>query len=110
MLRHLREPIEDGVTHPAEAEVEWLCTHTVGQRWLNGVAQHYAEERPAELAVLLRCMGRLHPDTVGRWGYTFVSLWGFSHGSEEVRDAALRALERWGGPLAVKLLREHTKR
>lgn len=104
----LDEPIEDGVTHPAEDVIdENLRINSYECRdWLSrAIAEHY-QARPSISASIVRCVGRLEYDRVGHWGMQ-VADDALRHRDVEVREAAVRALEAWGGCEAVGMLRAH---
>ena len=102
------EPIEDGFCHPAEqvlrlsisenkpALVEWL--HTI----ISGGSSPLS-------ANLLRCVGRLQAKEVAGWGIALASK-ALQQVDLEVRDAAVQALELWGTPDSIKLLKTHQEK
>ena len=104
----LDEPIEDGVTHPAEALIdEALRTNSSKCRdWLAQVLVEHYQTRPSISASIVRCIGRLEYDRVGNWGM-HVADDALRHKDVEVREAAVRALEAWGGSEALGMLRSH---
>ncbi|MCH7840306.1 MAG: hypothetical protein IID38_08745 [Planctomycetes bacterium] len=105
----LDEPIEDGVTHPAEHVIdEALRTNSSECRdWLSRVLVEHYQTRPSISASIVRCIGRLEYDQVGRWGMR-VADHALRDKDVEVREAAVRALEAWGGCEALSILRSHS--
>lgn len=102
------EPIEDGVTHPAEHVIDealrtnsWEC-----RDWLSRALVEHYQTRPSISASIVRCVGRLEYDRVGNWGMR-VADDALRHKDVEVREAAVRALEAWGGCEALGVLRRH---
>lgn len=104
----LDEPIEDGVTHPAEHVIdEALLTHSSEcLDWLSWVLIENYDTRPSLSAAIVRCIGSLEYDQVGHWGMR-VADDALQHKHVEVREAAVRALEAWGGCEALGMLRNH---
>jgi hypothetical protein len=104
----LEAPMEDGITHPAEELIdEALRAGTSDCRdWLSRVLVEHYEARPSISASIVRCVGRLEYDQVGHWGM-HVADDALRHEDVEVREAAIRALEDWGGCEALRLLRSH---
>lgn len=104
----LTEPIEDGVTHPAERVIdEALCADSAEcQDWLSQVLVETYKTRPSISASIVRCIGRQEYDRVGNWGMRVVDD-ALQNSDAEVRDAAICALEAWGGSVAIQMLRRH---
>jgi hypothetical protein len=106
LLESLREePVEDGLTHPEEAILrKALYTYAAEVRaWLK---QRTSSGLAAKRAGLLRLVGRLSQLQAAPWGYALIAN-ALNDQDLEVRDAAIKALELWRGPLALKILREH---
>ena len=103
------KPIEDGIEHPAEMVIKdilpkdggWLCF-----AWLSRVIEEHAQSRPSVTASIIRCIGRLRPDEVAPWGASIVEDV-LRHKDAEVREAGIRALEAWGGHVALRMLYHH---
>ena len=108
LIQSLNEtPIEDGYQHPAEDIIQDAVDNRLD---LANIIQTLFIENyksPAIAAGLLRCIGRLNYKHVRPWGIVVV-LGGIRHDDIEVRDAALRALELWGGLEAIDILRNYT--
>lgn len=102
------EPIEDGVAHPAELVIaEVLCKNpSACKNWLSRALAEHQVTHASLAASIVRCIGRLEYDQVGAWGMG-VAGDALRHGSVEVREAAVRALEAWGGRKALEKLRNH---
>jgi hypothetical protein len=99
-----QRPIEDGVTHPAEAEVRaWLdADRSAACDWLSRAIR---KERNSP-AMIIRIIGRQDFKLAGQWGLC-VADEGLQHSDAEIREAAVRALEAWGGSDALSILRRH---
>lgn len=102
------EPIDDGYSHPAEDVIEKaLKKHNISAPlWVQAI---YSEniKHPSLAGGLLRCVGRLKNDLVEPWGRNMARR-GLSHPDVEVREAAIRALEMWGGQESAEALKNHT--
>lgn len=104
----LDEAIEDGVGHPAESVIrEGLATNRLAN-WdvLTEILTTNYDSRPSLCASLIRCFGRLERKLVGKWGLIEVER-ALLHSDAEVRDAAIRALEEWGGEESRRILCDH---
>ena len=104
----LDEPIEDGVTHPAEHVIDEALRKNSSEcrDWLSETMVEHYQTRPSIGASIVRCIGRLESDRVGNWGM-HVADDALRHKDVEVREAAVRALEAWGGCEALSMLRSH---
>lgn len=98
------EPVEDGFSHPLEQRLKDELANNPASAPA-AIQQLFFEwhERPAWAAVLLRCLGRCDSSLVGQWGLNLASA-ALSHRDVEVRDAAVSALELWGGTEAQRAL------
>lgn len=105
----LDDPLEDGITHPAEQVIEESLSYDVSETcdWLSTALVDYYDTRPSIGAAILRCIGRLEFAQVGDWGMR-VADDALQHHDIEVREAAIRALEAWGGTEAVEMLSNHS--
>lgn len=105
----LDEPIEDGVTHPAEGFIDEALRAGSSdcKRWLSQVLIEYYPVRPSLCASIVRCIGRLDYDRVRRWGMRVVEN-ALQNRDAEVREAAIRAIEAWERPEAIEMLRRHS--
>ena len=103
------EPIENGCLHLAE-EIIRIAIETLGTVALSSIESMYCENehRPSICAGILRCVGRQPHELVGECG-TGLARRGLIHGDPEVREAAVRAFESWGGPEAISALNAHTE-
>lgn len=101
------EPVEDGVAHPAEQILE-RALHTGDQPTALGVVAALCGEpaRPGFSAATLRCLGRLTPPGSSAWRSAVVR-GALAHTDVELRDAAVQAVESWGDPSLVDVLRSH---
>jgi len=101
------EPIDDGYSHPAEEIIEKALKkyNTLAPIWVQTI---YLEnfKRPSVAAGILRCIGRLKDDLVEPWGRSMARR-GLSYPELEVREAAIRALEMWGGQESAETLKTY---
>jgi hypothetical protein len=99
------EPIDDGHSHPAEEAMENALKRykVLAPAWIQAI---YLKnfKRPSAAGGILRCIGRLKDDLVEPWGRS-MAIRGLSHPELEVREAAVRALEMWGGQDSVEALK-----
>lgn len=103
------DPLEDGVSHPAEQIIaEALCA-TEGHRTLDWLkALSLDAKRPSFSSSVLRCLGRQkHPGT-GLWRVGIVRE-GLATNDIEIRDAAAQAAELWGDLDLVEVLELHSE-
>lgn len=106
--RHLEEePLEDGVTHPAEGLVlDMISTSAEGRAALAllvGEADH-----PDVSSAVLRLVGRVGRSADGPWRRGLVAL-GLAAPSPALREAAVEAVEQWEDPGLLPLLSEHAE-
>lgn len=99
------EPVEDGMTHPAEGLIERVLgqQRTAALAWLDELATRPDYEHRV---ALLRCLGRMPVMLAGDWGLSVMSR-ALRSEDMEVRDAAICALELWGTREAADILRAH---
>jgi hypothetical protein len=100
------EPVEDGYTHPAEADLADMIRNG-GQAagdWLSGAIAEGGWPRSLA-AGLLRLLGRQRIFT-GAWRLRVIQL-ALASSDIELRDAGVQAAESWGDPAAVGVLRAH---
>ena len=55
---------------------------------------------------MLKCIGRLRRDLVEPWGMIMART-GLAESSIEIREAAITALEAWGGRVSLEILQDH---
>jgi len=100
------EAVEDGYFHPAE----WLIEDSLKlskfdpNHWVYTAYSKNIDTEPALAACVLRLLGRFPRSEVGEWGM-LLAIHGLSHRDIKVRDASVRALERWGGRKALDALK-----
>jgi len=104
----LDEAIEDGVSHPGEDLIHEALHRSRCEclDWLSGILNEHYKDRPSLCASILRCIGRLEQRQVGQWGLHVVDH-ALRSKDIEIRDAAVCALEEWGGDESVRILRRH---
>lgn len=98
------ESLESGQEHPAEAFLTELArtSPSVAADAVAAVASQSHVAGPQ----IIRCIGRLSSPSARK---TFSSLLkgALNSGDVQVRDAAIRSLEAWGGPDATQALEAH---
>ena len=101
-------PLEDGMLHPADSIVAHQLCVDKGEciSSLDRAFRGFLSSRPQISAAILRLVGRLDYVDVGRSGMSLARA-GLGQGDVEIREAAVRALENWGGAEATRLLRNH---
>lgn len=98
------EPIESGITHPAEVKLR-ECLTKYGTSGVMGLVRELGSS--ARAASFLRLLGRsdvLKPAVRGE-----LLEWGLASSNIEVRDAAVQAAESWGDAALAKVLRAHVE-
>lgn len=106
MVRSLEnEPIEYGRRHPAQDVLAKLMREFPGSAggWATTVLESVT---PYVAADFIRCLGR-NPDVAAAgWGFEIANR-ALASGDLAVRDAAVGALETWGGSKALEILKRH---
>ncbi len=104
----LDQPFEDGMRHPAEDYLKTILPLDVAgcHNWLTEILTDSYPLRPSLCASILRCIGRLDYDHFGSWGMKTIKN-ALKNEDFEVRDAAIRALEKWGGDASIEILSKH---
>lgn len=99
------EPLEDGFAHPAEMVMAdaLRAFGATAFTWIAFAYFEYHQSKPAIAAGLVRCLGRLPEALTQPWG-SFLALSALYHADVEVREAAVRAFEIWGGRAAIDAL------
>ena len=101
-------PIEDGMTHPAEAIIaDALRSATDSQplHWLKSICTDASQPRLA--ASTLRCLGRIAGAGAPQWRVKLVRD-ALASDNLEMRDAAVQAAESWADPGMVAVLASHS--
>lgn len=108
VARLIDEPIEDGVSHPAEQLIAQALRDNarVCHDWISEALVEQYRTHPSLGASILRCVGRLRFEQVRGWGLRVVDD-ALGEQDVEVREAAVRALEAWGGTECLELLERH---
>lgn len=97
-------PIEDGVTHLAESLLKRVIyQNSDAPDWFLLILGEYKLVYPSICASIIRCLGRLN---YFNGGVEIMEVY-IKHSDVEIRDAAIRALEHWGGEASIGVLREH---
>ena len=101
------EPVEDGVAHPAE-QIFGRALHTGDQSTALGIVAALCVDtaRPSFSAASLRCLGRLTLPGSSAWRSAVIGE-ALAHCDVELRDAAVQAVESWGDPNLLNVLRAH---
>ena len=106
-----QEPIEEGYGHPAEDLIEaslklspFNPTH-----WVYNTYVHNTKSHPTIAASVLRSLSRSPRSLIQPWGL-LLAIQGLTYEDVEIRDAAVRALERWGGRDAFMALQNQAKK
>jgi hypothetical protein len=106
LLRSLElEPVEAGFAHPATRIMEDAITRfgATALGWIMGAYFSNHRARPALAADILRCVGRLPLRLIRPWG-PLMAISGLLHRDPEIREAAVRAFEFWGGRDSIAAL------
>ena len=104
------EPVEDSYSHPAE-KIMGAALKLYGlsaQRWIAIIYDKEEATRPWFVTDLLRIVGRMELNLITPWGFLLAGK-GLVHKDESVRDAAVRALELWGGVEAKRILQAYVE-
>jgi len=103
-----QEPVEDGFEHPAEEIIGWALSQQPQDviLWLQSLVSE--EKDSCIVASVIACVARLNEHECLDWGYRLVAQ-ALQRQDIEVRDSAAQALELWGTPAAVNLLKKHTE-
>ena len=101
------EPVEDGVTHHAEQILD-RALDTGDQSTMLGIVAALCRDaaRPGFSAATLHCLGRLISPGSSAWRSAVVRA-ALVHSDVVLRDAAVQAVESWGDPNLVDVLRAH---
>lgn len=102
------EPIENGYPHPAEtiAAEALLGNREEAARWISSLYAVHYREGATTAANILRILGRLPRPLALPWGWR-LAFAGLFNDDIEVRDAAVRAFELWGGQTSLMVLRAY---
>lgn len=96
------EPVEDGVTHPAEELLERYVGRVDGEYLVNAVLQDAVHS-----ADLLRLLGRI--DSVPTDARIALVRRALASADVEIRDAAVQASESWDDPELAPFLKAHSE-
>ncbi len=100
------EPVEDGVSHPAEGLIQDLieAQPVCALHWIKEYLD--LNVRPAIAAGAVQCLGRIPFKKVRVIAHDIIA-WALSHSSTEVREAAISCIEQWEDPSLIGLLKKH---
>ena len=98
------DPLEDGVSHPAERIVAEVVGTSSALVWLRGFVLE--TESPTFGASTLRCLGRLNDVGTAVWRTDLVRR-ALTNEDVQVRDAALQAAEAWDDAVLLSVLAAH---
>lgn len=104
------DPVEDGCCHPAEEIlVRALRRSSLASDWIQILFRDRIHRKLYNTAAdLMLCVGRLPRSLVMPWGLYMVAS-ALKIKDLELREAAVRSLECWGGGEEKELLSSHTE-
>ena len=103
------DPVEDGMSHPAEEIIGEALRSTEDKpvlNWLRAFSLDAA--RPSFAASVLRCLGRQTPLGTSSWRADLVR-GGLAVDDVEIRDAAVQAAESWGERSLADVMKAHSE-
>lgn len=103
------EPLEDGMSHPAELVIEKALQSMEGAPvldWLKSLCLDV--KHPAFSASVLRCLGRQTDPGDSEWRYELVRE-ALSLDNVEIRDAAVQSAELWDDKNLADVLESHNE-
>lgn len=103
-----QEPISDGFSHPGEAVLRRMFDEHPAEAsaWVGScIAGGQGSSRAADI---LKLLCRFKPQNT-HWRLSIVTT-ALGSSSDEVRDVAIQAIESWGEPALVDLLRSHLEK
>lgn len=102
------EPVEDGYSHPAEQLIEeaQISNSKEVAGWLYSVYREQDEKNPSLAADLLRCISQL-PDLSDTTWAVHMAADALSSPEVQLREAAIRIIETWGGQNSVHYLKQY---
>ena len=101
------DPIEDGMSHPAEEIIGEALRSTEDKPVLDWFRTFSLDaERPNFAASVLRCLGRQMSLGTGLWRTELVKA-GLAMDDVEIRDAAVQAAESWGDRSLADVMKAH---
>ncbi len=101
------EPLESGVTHPAEEIISQFLLKLKGPlvfTWLEELIVNTT--RPAFVSSIILCLGRFEQLGTPDWRATIIRQ-SLASENTEIRDAAAQAAESWGGSSIRDILLQH---
>lgn len=101
--------VENGVPHSAEALLKSVLPLASGLEWIHKVYRRALAETDWNIcAGILRCLGRIPAATAKSCAMPLVTE-ALSFENIVIREAAIRALEKWGDREAKELLQNHAE-
>lgn len=102
------EPVIDGYDHPAEGFLQEIFNREpdVARQWFLSALRRNLP--PSLVADSMRLLGRII--SVRKDWRAGIAAEGLRSASAEVRDAAMQAIESWGDPVLVSVLKDHRQR
>lgn len=101
------DPLEDGISHPAEEIVGEALRSMEDKPVLDWFRTFSLDaERPSFAASVLRCLGRQTPPGTDSWRAELVRD-GLFMEDVEIRDAAVQAAESWGDRGLADVMKKH---
>lgn len=103
------DPLEDGITHPAEEIIGSALQSNSEERVLEWLKTFSMDTmHPSFAASVLRCLGRLGRTGGARWRASVVQQ-ALTEDNVEMRDAAVQAAESWGDSEIRQTLQAHSE-
>lgn len=104
------EPIEDGISHPAEDAIKNILKkdQTSDLDSIRNIFLEYIDINKSLAADILKVLGRIELPGSSEWRYSLIKI-GLKSESLEVRDAAMRVIENWEESTLIELLKKHVE-
>ena len=100
-------PVEAGVTHESERTLARALSNYQNETVLGWIAEFCTDVgRPSVAASILRCLANLHNPGTTEWRIKLVRD-ALHTGHIEIKEAAVRAVEHWGGSDLLTVLSSH---
>ena len=100
-------PVEAGMTHESERTLARALSNCQDEDVLGWIAEFCTDfGRPSVAASILRCLANLHNPGTTEWRIKLVRN-ALHTGHIEIKEAAVRAVEHWGGSDLLTVLSSH---